>query len=138
LTLHASYAFSPTKIPSSPLAPTAAGKTVIFDLAIIRLLQSSASNDPLNPRDRRVGEMKVVYLAPIKALCSERVDDWNKRFGPLGVKCKGNSTSSALTLSITNAFPLPIVMELTSDTAEEFQVAVNVDVIVTTPEKWDR
>ena len=26
-------------------------------------------------------------VAPIKALCSERYDDWQGKFGPLGLKC---------------------------------------------------
>ena len=26
-------------------------------------------------------------VAPIKALCSERFDDWQGKFGPLGLKC---------------------------------------------------
>lgn len=49
-------------------APTAAGKTVIFDLAIVRAMVLAPAGTPLNG--------KVVYLAPNKALCSERADDW--------------------------------------------------------------
>lgn len=27
-------------------------------------------------------------MAPIKALCSQRFDDWKEKFGPIGLKCK--------------------------------------------------
>lgn len=27
-------------------------------------------------------------VAPIKALCSQRFDDWKKKFGPIGLTCK--------------------------------------------------
>ncbi len=48
-------------------APTASGKTVVFDLAIIRAMASAG-----------VGafDSKIVYLAPNRALCAERADDW--------------------------------------------------------------
>lgn len=29
----------------------------------------------------------VLSVAPMKALCSERYDDWSSRFGGLGLKC---------------------------------------------------
>ena len=28
-----------------------------------------------------------ISVAPIKALCTERFDDWQAKFGPLGLKC---------------------------------------------------
>lgn len=55
-------------------APTGTGKTVLFELAIIRLLESDSS-------------AKAVYLAPTKSLCSERYKDWAERFRPLSVQC---------------------------------------------------
>ncbi|CAB1325909.1 unnamed protein product [Coregonus sp. 'balchen'] len=60
-------------------APTGSGKTVLFELAIIRLLMETT--DPLR-------NIKAVYMAPIKALCSQRFEDWKKKFGPLGLSCK--------------------------------------------------
>ena len=52
-------------------APTGSGKTVIFELAIMRML---ATGDP---------QAKAVYVAPTKALCTERANDWIKRLQPL-------------------------------------------------------
>ncbi|XP_064138373.1 probable ATP-dependent DNA helicase HFM1 isoform X3 [Loxodonta africana] len=60
-------------------APTGSGKTVVFELAIIRLLMEV----PLPWLN-----IKIVYMAPIKALCSQRFDDWKEKFGPLGLNCK--------------------------------------------------
>jgi ATP-dependent DNA helicase HFM1/MER3 len=57
-------------------SPTGSGKTVIFELAVCRLL--SASSD---------GDYKIVYQAPTKSLCSERCRDWKPKFLPLGLKC---------------------------------------------------
>ncbi|KAF2400703.1 P-loop containing nucleoside triphosphate hydrolase protein [Trichodelitschia bisporula] len=57
-------------------SPTGSGKTVIFELAICRLIQSKSGD-----------EYKVVYQAPTKSLCSERFRDWSKKFSPLGLGC---------------------------------------------------
>ena len=55
-------------------------------------------------------------MAPIKALCSERYNDWKEKLEPLGLKC----------------------MELTGDTeVDDFYRLQEVQVILTTPEKWD-
>ncbi|KAK8183963.1 Sec63 Brl domain-containing protein, partial [Phyllosticta citribraziliensis] len=56
-------------------APTGSGKTVIFELAILRLMMSFPN-----------GSFKGVYQAPTKALCSERQRDWKKKLEPLGLK----------------------------------------------------
>ncbi|KAJ8700485.1 ATP-dependent DNA helicase MER3 [Pleurotus ostreatus] len=59
-------------------APTGSGKTVIFELAIIRMLTKARETNPL---------AKCVYMSPTKALCSERFRDWSTKFDPLGIKC---------------------------------------------------
>ncbi|KAM4774281.1 putative ATP-dependent DNA helicase HFM1 isoform 4-T4 [Cyanocitta cristata] len=88
-------------------APTGSGKTVMFELAITRLLME-APRPWLN--------IKVVYMAPIKALCSQRFDDWKEKFGPIGLTCK----------------------ELTGDTLMDDLFEIHhADIIITTPEKWD-
>ncbi|NXA22097.1 HFM1 helicase, partial [Ibidorhyncha struthersii] len=88
-------------------APTGSGKTVMLELAITRLLMEV----PLPWLN-----IKVVYMAPIKALCSQRFDDWKEKFGPIGLSCK----------------------ELTGDTLMDDLFEVHhADIIITTPEKWD-
>ncbi|XP_038193954.1 probable ATP-dependent DNA helicase HFM1 isoform X2 [Arvicola amphibius] len=88
-------------------APTGSGKTVLFELAITRLLMEV----PLP-----WSNMKIVYMAPIKALCSQRFDDWKEKFGSMGLNCK----------------------ELTGDTVMDdlFEIQ-HTHIIMTTPEKWD-
>ncbi|XP_058159164.1 probable ATP-dependent DNA helicase HFM1 isoform X2 [Dasypus novemcinctus] len=88
-------------------APTGSGKTVVFELAITRLLMEV----PLPWLN-----IKIVYMAPIKALCSQRFDDWKEKFGPIGLICK----------------------ELTGDTVVDdlFEIQ-HAHIIMTTPEKWD-
>ncbi|KAF7322399.1 DEAD/DEAH-box DNA helicase [Mycena chlorophos] len=88
-------------------APTGSGKTVLFELAIIRML-------------KELGEtFKCVYIAPTKALCSERQRDWSAKFSPLGIKC----------------------CELTGDTVHfgkgVWGDAKAATIIITTGEKWD-
>ncbi|KAF8517515.1 P-loop containing nucleoside triphosphate hydrolase protein, partial [Hysterangium stoloniferum] len=57
-------------------APTGSGKTVLFELALIRMFMQKNSSD-----------VKCVYMAPTKALCSERFRDWTSKFEPVGIKC---------------------------------------------------
>lgn len=47
-------------------APTSSGKTVIFELAIIR--------------HSGEGSLNCLYLAPIKSLCNEKAMSWGKKF----------------------------------------------------------
>ncbi|NXI49512.1 HFM1 helicase, partial [Chloroceryle aenea] len=88
-------------------APTGSGKTVMFEIAITRLLMKA----PLPWIN-----IKVVYMAPIKALCSQRFADWQEKFGPIGLTCK----------------------ELTGDTMMDDLFEIHhAHIIITTPEKWD-
>lgn len=84
-------------------APTGSGKTVVAELCMLRLF----NNYP---------NMKVVYIAPLKALVRERVLDWKRRIQGLTGKS---------------------VIEVTGDVSVAYNVLQKADVIVTTPEKWD-
>ena len=80
-------------------APTAAGKTSIAELAICRLF----STHP---------EQKAVYLAPLKAIVTERVQDWRMKFGDK-------------------------LIELTGEFTPDSNAIAKASLIVATPEKWD-
>ncbi|OLL22607.1 ATP-dependent DNA helicase MER3 [Neolecta irregularis DAH-3] len=82
-------------------SPTGSGKTVLFEIAICKLFNMSPTG------------CKIIYMAPTKALCNERVRDWSKKFGGLGGEMTGD----------TDAAQLSSVKES--------------DIIITTPEKWD-
>lgn len=90
-------------------APTGSGKTVIMELAILRLyLQKRQS----------VRTMKVVYIAPNKALCQQRATEWYNKF------------TQRLQLN---------VLEVTGDVElkDSLRTIAKAHVIITTPEKWD-
>ena len=87
-------------------APTGCGKTVLFELGILRLFSCRRSNQ----------DAKVVFMAPIKALCQEKCADWTARFSKLGIK----------------------VAELNGDqTKTDMKEVTSAHIICTTPEKWD-
>ncbi len=49
-------------------APTGSGKTNVAEIAMFRLFNQHP-------------DQKVIYIAPLKALARERMDDWTERFG---------------------------------------------------------
>lgn len=84
-------------------APTGSGKTNIAELAMFRLFEKQPSQ-------------KVIYIAPLKALARERMEDWSERFGKqLGKK----------------------IVELTGDFTPDVGALDTAQLIITTPEKWD-
>lgn len=84
-------------------APTGSGKTIAAEIAIFRVFNQYPSG-------------KVVYIAPLKALVRERIDDWKNRLeSQIGIK----------------------VVELTGDVTPDAKAIRESRVIVTTPEKWD-
>ncbi|KAG1778474.1 hypothetical protein EV702DRAFT_154436 [Suillus placidus] len=91
-------------------APTGSGKTVLFELSIIRMITDPSSTNQA---------AKCVYVAPTKALCTEKYKEWTTKFGSLGIPS----------------------CELTGDTVVfgkgVWGDAKNARIIVTTAEKWD-
>lgn len=84
-------------------APTGSGKTIAAEIAMFRVFKQQP-------------DQKVVYIAPLKALVRERINDWKIRLErDLGKK----------------------VVELTGDVSPDVKIIAGASVIVTTPEKWD-
>ncbi|ODQ64002.1 P-loop containing nucleoside triphosphate hydrolase protein, partial [Nadsonia fulvescens var. elongata DSM 6958] len=98
-------------------SPTGSGKTVLFELAILKLFQITGCFEKLfNAFTISDSSFKVVYIAPTKSLCVERAADWSRKFQILGLSCKA----------------------LTGDTSlDELANDKRANIIVTTPEKWD-
>ncbi len=84
-------------------SPTGSGKTVAAELAMWWAFREKPGS-------------KVVYIAPMKALVRERVQDWGKR--------------------LTRQMGLKLV-ELTGDNTPDTRTIRDADIIITTPEKWD-
>lgn len=106
-------------------SPTGSGKTVLFELAILKLWQitdksiefpikltNNFSNNTNNNKN-----FTIIYLSPIKALCQEKLQEWTEKFSPIGL----------------------IITELTGDSAdiETIDPLISANIIITTPEKWD-
>lgn len=86
-------------------APTGSGKTALLELAICKLACEKHSDNT-----------KIIYIAPTKALCKEKAEQWMQTFGVM-------------------AMP---ISELTGDTSRaEMKNVRDAKIIVTTPEKWD-
>lgn len=84
-------------------SPTGSGKTVAAELAMWWAFREKPGS-------------KVVYIAPMKALVRERVQDWGRRLaGPMGLN----------------------LVELTGDNTPDTRTIRDADIIITTPEKWD-
>ncbi|KAI5291851.1 hypothetical protein KEM54_005287 [Ascosphaera aggregata] len=84
-------------------SPTGSGKTLAAELAMWWAFRDKPGS-------------KVVYIAPMKALVRERVQDWGKRL----------------------AIPLHLrLVELTGDNTPDTRTIRDADIIITTPEKWD-
>lgn len=84
-------------------SPTGSGKTVVAELAIWHAF-------------KEFPKLKVVYIAPMKALVRERVDDWRARIT--------KNTKHKL-------------VELTGDSLPGAKEVREADIIITTPEKFD-
>jgi len=95
-------------------APTGSGKTVLFELCILRLLSRFLSPDWRFNLNK--GTLKTIYIAPSKALVQEKLRDWNMKLGPLGINC----------------------LEMTGDSEFYNNKAIHdADLILTTPKKFD-
>ena len=93
---------------TTPHLPPALPRVGVLELAVLRLFANVSPRTPSSP--------KVIYLAPLRALCYERFNQWRALFAPLNLRC----------------------LQFTGDTADPPREAFFAnDVIITTPEKMD-
>ena len=92
-------------------APTGAGKTEVAMMTVLRAIEQCVTDRGTLD----VSEMKIVYVAPMKALASEVTEKFGKRLSCLGVNVK----------------------ELTGDTNLSRRDITDTQMLVVTPEKWD-
>lgn len=88
-------------------SPTGSGKTVLFELAILKLIINLSETDLLN--------LKILYIAPTKSLCTEILNKWNS----------------------IHFLGLTVGMFTGDSTYKESENIKNSNIIITTPEKWD-
>lgn len=104
-------------------APTGAGKTALFEMAMARFfttdLHANRQAHAAARQSRVSRHRKIVYMAPNKALCEERFDDWSKRL-------------ESMNLGIQVA-----LITGDGDPGEAFRDLSASHLIVTTPEKFD-
>lgn len=99
-------------------APTGSGKTVLFELAMVRAFSHEKPAKPL-----------AIYIGPTKALCAERARDWRTKLGQVGLKvCELTGDSVMLGAG-----------EATDQLSSGETCSINsADLIVATPEKIDQ
>uniref|UniRef100_A0A5K4F0T9 DNA 3'-5' helicase n=1 Tax=Schistosoma mansoni TaxID=6183 RepID=A0A5K4F0T9_SCHMA len=61
-------------------APTGSGKTVIFELAIVKQLNEYATSSQKDP-------FIIIYIAPTKSICSQTFSEWNRKFSRFSISC---------------------------------------------------
>eukprot|EP00698_Gefionella_okellyi_P015841 TRINITY_DN4494_c0_g1_i1.p1 TRINITY_DN4494_c0_g1~~TRINITY_DN4494_c0_g1_i1.p1 ORF type:complete len:2123 (+),score=500.62 TRINITY_DN4494_c0_g1_i1:747-6371(+) len=80
-------------------APTGSGKTACAEFAMMRCWQTNGG--------------RIVYIAPLQAIVTERLNNWTKRFSD------------------------KVVVELSGDAIADLKLLESADIILATPEKWD-
>ena len=116
-------------------APTGAGKSTLFEMAFARFIAmdlkaqdrqqqvSSASAKWSLPPPTVSMARKIVYVAPSKALCVERYEDWSKRLREMNL---------GLEVALVTG-----QQDDNDSGARSFDDLIAAHLIVTTPEKWD-
>jgi pre-mRNA-splicing helicase BRR2 len=92
-------------------APTGAGKTIVALMCMLSVINRYLRDDGTIDLDA----FKIVYVAPMKALVQEVVQNFSKKLAPFGMNVK----------------------ELSGDQNLTRQQIQETHLIVTTPEKWD-
>ena len=92
-------------------APTGAGKTNIAMLTILHEIRNNITDDGT----LRLNDFKIIYIAPMKALVAEMVENFSRKLKAFGI----------------------VVRELTGDMQMTKAEITKTQMIITTPEKWD-
>ncbi|KAL3909160.1 MAG: hypothetical protein SGILL_008197 [Bacillariaceae sp.] len=98
-------------------APTGAGKSTIFEMAMARFF---TMNRRVECTDSMTKSRKILYIAPSKALCEERYDDWSRRLRSLNL-----------------GIDVAMITGDATDPGSSFSELASAHLVITTPEKWD-
>mmetsp|Transcript_20868 Transcript_20868/g.30891 ORF Transcript_20868/g.30891 Transcript_20868/m.30891 type:complete len:441 (-) Transcript_20868:3597-4919(-) len=103
-------------------APTGAGKTAVFEMAMARHIASDLDvlKQSTDWQQRQLPSYrKIVYISPSKALCEERYDDWSRRLAEIKIGIRAAMITG-------DAEPGDCYRDIATS-----------HLILTTPEKWD-
>jgi hypothetical protein len=101
-------------------APTGAGKTVVFEMAMARFFSTDLVAQNHLYHGRQISKhRKIVYVSPSKALCEERYEDWGRRLSGMNLGVEVSLITGD------------------GDPSESFRDLASSHLILTTPEKWD-
>jgi ATP-dependent DNA helicase HFM1/MER3 len=102
-------------------APTGAGKTAVFEMAMARFFAVDLQQQPPSrgTTSQISKQRKIVYVSPSKALCEERLQDWSKRLMDMNL---------GLEVALVTG---------DGDPSAAFRDVASAHLILTTPEKWD-
>lgn len=107
-------------------APTGAGKSTIFEMAMARFItmdlqaQKAMHRHQGQERLQLSKARKILYMAPSKALCEERYNDWSTRLQRLNL-----------------GIEVAMITGDAGDPGNSFGDLVASHLVLTTPEKWD-
>jgi superfamily II RNA helicase len=103
-------------------APTGAGKSTIFEMAMARFFAMNLQAEMQHPGQFNTMSKarKILYIAPSKALCEERYDDWSRRLRAMGL-----------------GIEVALVTGDAIDPGTSFSELISAHFVITTPEKWD-
>ena len=141
-------------------APTGSGKTVLLEVAMLRLFRhvlasggnvKSASRKPAAAADiadskteieapSLIEKRKAVYICPIKALANEKYEHWRRQFPFLSVVIETGDQMQQRDLKRKGtADEVSAAGNTTTATAaaEDMSSVSQADILVTTPERWD-
>eukprot|EP01041_Mallomonas_annulata_P004392 gene4392-8741_t len=90
-------------------APTGCGKTVIHELAIVRLLKT-----------REAKNIKCLYIAPNKALCQQKASSWTQIFTKFGLRILELTGDTTLDSSLNLLSQASIIITTKLDSITRF------------------
>jgi ATP-dependent DNA helicase HFM1/MER3 len=93
------------------------GKSTIFDMAMARFFEIdiSISSQQVVSKAR-----KILYVAPSKALCEERYEDWSSRLKAMNIGVE-----------------VALITGDAADPGSSFSDLTSAHLVISTPEKWD-
>ena len=86
---------------------------MIAEIALLRMKNEEKESNNDSQQSKRKNKHKCIYIAPLKSLAKERLNEWRKKF------------------------PFWNILEYTGDTSYDRNTLNNADVLICTPEKWD-